>query len=139
MPPFHLAFPVTDLEATRRFYADLIGCQIGRQAPGQWIDFDFFGHQITAHLRASHQGVLSVSVVDRDEVPVPHFGAILPIADWRALAARLEADPDIRWGLKPKTRFAGEVGEQSTLFLYDPSGNALEFKAFGEAASIFAT
>jgi extradiol dioxygenase family protein len=137
MRPFHHAFPVADLEATRLFYRDVLGCRIGRESPGHWIDFDLFGHQMSAHLRADMKPA-AVGAVDGDAVPIPHFGVVLDMSAWRALAARLEADKDTRWVLQPKIRFAGEPGEQATLFVLDPSGNALEFKGFANDAALFA-
>ena len=134
-PRFHLAFPVEDLAATRRFYVDLLGCGLGR-ASEHWLDFDFFGHQITAHVVPT-DGDSGANDVDGDAVPIPHFGAILEWDDWHALADRLRAaGTDFLIG--PRTRFAGEVGEQATLFVRDPSGNALEFKTFRDDARVFA-
>jgi len=138
MRPFHLAFPVTDIEATRHFYGTLLGCRIGRESPGQWMDFDLFGHQMSAHLRAARPTDTATGAVDGDVVPVPHFGVILEMDDFMALAKRLEASPETRWGLKQKLRFEGLSGEQRTMFVFDPSGNALEFKAFADDAAIFA-
>ncbi|MET0314014.1 MAG: VOC family protein [Hansschlegelia sp.] len=138
MRPFHLAFPVSDLDATRRFYRDVMGCRIGREKEGAWIDFDLFGHQLSAHLRPDARPAAACGGVDGDQVPIPHFGVVLTMDDWRALAARLEADPATDWRLKPKIRFEGEPGEQATMFVMDPSGNALEFKAFADDAAIFA-
>ncbi len=134
-PRFHLAFPVDDLAAARAFYGEVLGCPEGRSS-ATWVDFDFHGHQIVAHLAPGNSGMIS-NPVDGDAVPVRHFGLILPLAAWRALAARLEglrADFLIR----PHVRFAGQPGEQHTLFVRDPSGNALEFKAFADEARIFA-
>ena len=136
--PFHLAFPVHDLEAARGFYGGVLGCPEGREDPGHWIDFDLYGHQIVAHQRDAPAGE-SKTHVDTIDVPVPHFGVVLPIDDWRALAGRLEARGDIDWIEKPLTRFAGQPGEQATLFIRDPSGNALEFKGFASMESLFAT
>jgi len=138
MRPFHLAFPVTDLEATRHFYGTVLGCRIGRESPGKWIDFDLFGHQMSAHLRSEMPRDTATGSVDGDAVPIPHFGVILGTDDFVALARRLEADPATRWGLKPKLRFEGQAGEQRTMFVFDPSGNALEFKAFTDDLAIFA-
>ncbi|SMC96444.1 VOC family protein [Rhizobium sp. RU36D] len=138
MRPFHLAFAVTDLEATRRFYGDVLGCRIGRESPGKWLDFDLFGHQMSAHLRPDMPVDRASGTVDGEVVPIPHFGVILNVDDFVSLASRLQADPATRWGLKPKLRFEGEAGEQRTMFVYDPSGNALEFKAFADEAGIFA-
>ncbi len=136
MTPFHLAFPVRDLDETRRFYRDVLGCAIGRSSE-TWVDFDLFGHQMSAHLRpdaADH----SAGTVDGVSVPIPHFGVVLRIDDWRKLADRLEARDDIDWLERPMTRFAGEPGEQATLFIRDPSGNALEFKGFASLDQVFA-
>jgi extradiol dioxygenase family protein len=135
--PFHLAFPVRDLEAARRFYADVLGCRLGRTSE-RWIDFDFFGHQITAHLVSAGDGETPDNTVDGDQVPVRHFGVILTRSDWDALAARLRS-VGTDFLIEPRIRFRGEPGEQATLFLRDPSGNALEFKAFADDAGIFAT
>ena len=134
-PRFHLAFPVDDLAKTRRFYVDLLGCGLGR-ASDRWLDFDFFGHQITAHVVPS-EGDSGANDVDGDAVPIPHFGAILEWDDWHALADRLRA-AGTPFLIGPRTRFAGEVGEQATLFVRDPSGNALEFKTFRDDARVFA-
>ncbi len=135
LPPFHLAFPVHDIAAARAFYGELLGCAEGRSAD-DWVDFDFFGHQIVAHLApkvASH-----TNPVDGDDVPVPHFGVVLPMADWRAMADRLTA-ADIDFVIAPTVRFAGEPGEQATMFFRDPSGNALEVKAMADPAKLFAS
>jgi extradiol dioxygenase family protein len=135
-PRFHLAFPVHDLGAARAFYGGVLGCPEGRSAP-DWVDFDLHGHQIVAHLSPGELRPAAVNDVDGEEVPVRHFGLILEPADWRALADRLrEAGADFI--IEPQVRFAGEAGEQSTLFVRDPSGNALEFKAFADDAQIFA-
>ncbi|HWF00337.1 MAG TPA: VOC family protein [Caulobacteraceae bacterium] len=133
---FHLAFPVHDLEAARGFYGGVLGCPEGRSAK-DWIDFDLMGHQIVAHLAPSETGSGSTSSVDGEAVPVRHFGVILSPAEWEAMAARLKAS-DARFIIEPQTRFKGEAGEQSTLFVLDPSGNALEFKAFADDAQVFA-
>ena len=133
---FHLAFPVHDLEQARRFYGGLLACPEGRSSP-QWIDFDFYGHQIVAHLAPDECGHRSTSEVDGEDVPVRHFGAILPMAEWDQLAARLKA-AGTRFVIEPQVRFKGQVGEQATMFFLDPSGNALEFKAFGDLAQVFA-
>jgi hypothetical protein len=135
-PRFHLAFPVRDLEATRRFYVDLLGCPTGRTSD-RWLDFDFFGHQITAHLVAG-AGDDGANEVDGDAVPVPHFGAILDWEDWQGLAQRLR-ERGVGFVIEPRVRFAGRVGEQATMFLRDPSGNALEFKSFRDEGRVFAT
>lgn len=136
MPPFHLAFPVADLEATRRFYLDLLGCGLGREAE-KWIDFDFFGHQISAHLRPDEVARARTNEVDGDQVPVRHFGAILAWDAWHALAERLQA-AGTEFIIEPHVRFKGQVGEQATMFFTDPSGNALEFKAFKDPSRVFA-
>ncbi|MGF0536920.1 VOC family protein [Agrobacterium sp. ES01] len=138
MRPFHLAFPITDIEATRHFYGTVLGCRIGRESPGKWIDFDLFGHQMSAHLRAEMPKDTASGTVDGDVVPIPHFGVILKMEDFLSLARRLNEDPSTRWGMKPKLRFEGMAGEQRTMFLYDPSGNALEFKAYADEGEIFA-
>lgn len=134
-PRFHLAFPTHDLAEARAFYGGVLGCPEGRSAP-DWVDFDFHGHQIVAHL-APLEAAGPTSLVDGERVPVRHFGLILEPDAWRALAARL-SDAGVQFLIEPQTRFAGQAGEQSTLFLTDPSGNALEFKAFGEESAIFA-
>jgi len=135
--PFHLAFPVTDLAAARHFYAEVLGCGIGR-TDERWIDFDFFGHQITAHLVPPTATSTLSSPVDGDAVPVRHFGLILARADWDALAARLQS-VGAEFLIEPRIRFRGEPGEQATMFVRDPSGNALEFKSFPTDSGIFAT
>jgi len=135
-PPFHLAFPVDDLGAARRFYGDLLGCAEGRSAD-TWVDFDFYGHQLVAHLAPEHARQQHENAVDGDAVPVPHFGVILEVSDWQALADRL-VRAGTRFIVEPHVRFQGEVGEQSTLFFLDPSGNALEFKAFADPGRVFA-
>jgi uncharacterized protein len=134
---FHLAFPVHDLAAARAFYGGLLGCAEGRSSP-EWVDFDFHGHQIVAHL-APHEcaTAAATSPVDGDDVPVRHFGAILSMADWQALADKLKA-ASTRFIIEPHVRFAGQAGEQATMFFVDPSGNALEFKAFGDIGQLFA-
>ncbi len=134
-PRFHLAFPVHDLEAARWFYGGVLGCPEGRSAD-HWVDFDLFGHQIVAHLTPERSRHV-VNPVDGDEVPVPHFGLLLTPDDWNALADRLRA-ADVEFVIEPHTRFAGEIGQQSTMFVLDPSGNALEFKAFGNDDQVFA-
>ncbi len=134
-PRFHLAFPVDDLAAARRFYGDILGCAEGRSAD-HWVDFDLFGHQIVAHLveRAAER---AINPVDGDDVPVPHFGLLLHPDDWHLLAERLRT-AGVEFVIEPHTRFAGEPGEQSTMFVLDPCGNALEFKAFVDDSMIFA-
>ena len=138
--PFHLAFPVDDLETARAFYGGVLGCPQGREDPGHWIDYDLYGHQIVAHLDTAHaRPIATENAVDGDAVPVPHFGVVLDVPRFEALAARLEAAPDTRWVIRPRVRFAGQTGEQHTMFLLDPAGNALEFKAFADDAQLFAT
>ena len=137
MPPFHLAFPVDDLAAARGFYEEVLGCRVGRTDVA-WIDFDFFGHQITAHLKPDETGAARTNDVDGDRVPVRHFGAILDWADWEALGARLKT-AGIAFLIEPHVRFKGEIGEQGTMFVKDPAGNALEFKSFRDRARIFAS
>jgi extradiol dioxygenase family protein len=135
-PLFHLAFPVHDLGAARRFYGDLLGCPEGRSSE-DWVDFDFYGHQVVAHLAPEEAGHRATNAVDGDAVPVRHFGAILSVADWQALAGKL-VQAGVRFIVEPHVRFKGEIGEQSTMFFLDPSGNALEFKAFADPSRIFA-
>jgi extradiol dioxygenase family protein len=134
-PRFHLAFPVRDLAEARAFYGGLLGCPEGRSSD-DWIDFDFHGHQIVAH-RAPPQAGAATSTVDGEDVPVRHFGVILEMEAWRVLADRL-AKAGTRFLIEPQIRFAGQAGEQATLFFFDPSGNALEFKAFADDAQVFA-
>ncbi len=136
IPRFHLAFPVHDLDAARAFYGGLLGCPEGRSSD-EWIDFDFHGHQIVAHLAAPHPADGETNPVDGHDVPVRHFGLILSLAAWEALAARLRA-AGAAFIIEPGVRFAGQPGEQATLFVRDPSGNALEFKAFADDAMVFA-
>jgi hypothetical protein len=135
--PFHLAFPVHDLAAARGFYGGVLGCAEGRSSD-HWVDFDLFGHQIVAHLDPSATAVKVSNPVDGKSVPVPHFGVVLTMADWQALADRLTA-AGTHFGIAPHVRFEGEAGEQATMFFADPSGNALEFKAFADDAMIFAS
>ena len=135
--PFHLAFPVHDLAAARAFYAGTLGCKEGRSSD-HWIDFDLYGHQIVAHLDPAARPVVVENAVDGHAVPVPHFGVVLTMADWRTLADRLAA-AGTRFGIQPYVRFEGQPGEQATMFFRDPSGNALEFKAFADDAMLFAT
>jgi len=136
IPPFHLAFPVLDLVKTRAFYADLLECSVGRESDA-WIDFNFYGHQITAHLKPEELAQAKTNAVDGKNVPVRHFGAILDWDAWHQLAARLEKAGS-EFIIDPYIRFKGEVGEQATMFISDPSGNGLEFKAFKDTAQIFA-
>ena len=135
--PFHLAFSVHDLAAARAFYAGVLGCREGRSS-ARWIDFDLAGHQIVAHLDDSARPHEAINAVDGHDVPVPHFGVVLTMDAWKALAARVEA-AGVAFGIAPHVRFAGEPGEQATMFFRDPSGNALEFKAFASDDMIFAT
>jgi hypothetical protein len=135
--PFHIAFPVHDIAAARAFYGDLLGCPEGRSSE-RWVDFDLYGHQIVAHLDPAARAAPATNPVDGHDVPVPHFGVVLGWEDWHALADRLQA-AGVRFGIAPHIRFKGEPGEQATMFFTDPSGNALEFKAFQDDAQIFAT
>ena len=135
--PFHLAFPVRDLDEARAFYAGVLGCPEGRSSD-RWIDFDFFGHQIVAHLAPEKGGDAAVNHVDGHGVPVPHFGVVLTLDDFRALADRLKR-AGVTFEIEPYTRFAGKPGEQATMFFRDPSGNAIEMKAFASLAGLFAT
>ena len=134
--PFHLAIPVHDLAAARGFYGGLFGCAEGRSSD-EWVDFDFFGHQVVAHLDPSQRKHVHHNEVDGKEVPVPHFGVVMEWDAWHSLAERLRGQ-GTRFEIEPGIRFAGQVGEQATMFLYDPSGNALEFKAFKDPARLFA-
>ncbi len=136
MTPFHLAFPVRDLEETRAFYADRLGCEIGRSSES-WVDFSLFGHQLSAHVRPNQTPSNGDGVVDGTAVPIPHFGVVLQMDDWQALADRLTGDATIDWIHKPMVRFKGQKGEQATMFLRDPSGNALEFKGFASLEQVF--
>jgi len=136
LQPFHLAFPVHDLAAARAFYGGLLGCPEGRSS-NQWIDFDLCGHQIVAHLDPAAKPAGHSNPVDGHDVPVPHFGVVLEWDDWQALSERLQA-AGIRFGIAPHIRFKGQVGEQATMFFLDPSGNALEFKAFRDPGQLFA-
>ena len=133
---FHLAFPVRDIAEARNFYGGLLGCPEGRSSPA-WVDFDFYGHQLVAHLAPDECRPAPTGEVDGDAVPVRHFGAILAMDAWHALAAKLRA-AGTRFIIEPHLRFQGEVGEQATMFFLDPSGNALEFKAFADMRQVFA-
>lgn len=133
--PFHLAFPVRDLEEARSFYGGLLGCAEGRSSD-EWIDFDFYGHQIVAHT-GGESGDRTSNPVDGHDVPVPHFGVVLTMEDWQALADRLVA-AGTQFAIEPTIRFKGQPGEQATMFFRDPSGNALEMKAFADDAMLFA-
>jgi uncharacterized protein len=135
-PPFHLAFPVDDLAKARAFYGGLLGCPEGRSSE-DWVDFNFYGHQIVAHLAPGEVGHRSTSAVDGDNVPVRHFGAVLSMTDWQALADRLTG-AGTKFVIEPHIRFQGQVGEQATMFFLDPCGNALEFKAFRDISRLFA-
>ena len=138
LEPFHLAVPVHDLAAARDFYGAVLGCPEGRSSP-EWVDFDFFGHQLVAHLdpaRKPHRPAL-FNPVDGHDVPVPHFGVVLAWDRWQELAGRLKAQGQ-QFQIEPGIRFQGQVGEQATMFFYDPSGNALEFKAFRDISRLFA-
>ena len=137
LQPFHLAVPVNDLAEARRFYGGLLGCAEGRSSP-DWVDFDFFGHQLVAHRdHAGGAGKPIHNPVDGKDVPVPHFGVVLEWDHWHRLAERLQA-AGVKFGIEPGIRFRGQVGEQATMFFQDPSGNALEFKAFRDIGQLFA-
>ena len=136
LTPFHVAFPVDDLEKARHFYHVILGCAQGRSSD-TWIDFNLFGHQIVAHYKP-HKTELHHNTVDGHDVPVPHFGVVLTMQDWQELAERLKAEK-IQFVIEPHIRFKGEIGEQATMFFLDPAGNALEFKAFADMEQIFAT
>lgn len=136
MNPFHLAFPVADLQTTRKFYTEVLGCETGRSSD-KWIDFNFFGHQVVAHLKPEEAGSDHTNEVDGDQVPVKHFGVILEMDEWEQLAEKLKTY-QVNFIIEPHIRFKGEVGEQATMFFLDPSGNALEFKAFKDKSQIFA-
>lgn len=137
MTPFHLAFPVRDLDETRQFYAGVLGCEIGRSSE-TWVDFSLYGHQMSAHLRPGTGAAVADGKVGGMAVPIPHFGVVLLMDDWQSLADRLEASSGVDWLERPQIRFAGEPGEQATLFIRDPSGNALEFKGFRSMEAVFA-
>lgn len=134
--PFHLAFPIRDIEETRAFYGELLGCDIGRSTD-KWIDFDFFGHQLSAHIKPEELAMATTNSVDGKNVPVRHFGAILPWTEWHTLADKLK-DNEVEFVIEPYIRFKGEIGEQATMFFLDPCGNALEFKSFQDPSQIFA-
>jgi uncharacterized protein len=136
LPPFHLAFPVDDLAAARAFYGGLLGCAEGRSAD-EWVDFDLYGHQIVAHLAPEAVRARATNPVDGEDVPVPHFGVVLTMGEWKALAQRLES-AGVDFVIPPTVRFAGQPGEQATMFFRDPAGNALEFKAMADPAKLFA-
>jgi uncharacterized protein len=134
--PFHLAFPVTSLARARAFYGGLLGCPEGRSSDA-WVDFDLYGHQIVAHLAPDEAGHRATGQVDGDDVPVRHFGVVLSLDEWQALADRLRA-AGTKFIIEPHVRFQGQVGEQATMFFLDPCGNALEFKAFADPSQLFA-
>jgi extradiol dioxygenase family protein len=136
LSPFHLAFPVHDLALAREFYGETLGCPEGRSSE-EWVDFNFYGHQIVAHLAPGETGVAPRNAVDGHGVPVRHFGIVLPMAEWESLAARLRTK-GIQFLIEPYIRFRGQPGEQATMFFLDPSGNALEIKAFGDITRLFA-
>ncbi|HEY6515626.1 MAG TPA: VOC family protein [Steroidobacteraceae bacterium] len=136
LSPFHVAFPVHDLALARAFYGGTLGCPEGRSSE-EWIDFNFYGHQIVAHLAPQEAGQVRRNTVDNHGVPVRHFGIVLPLADWQALADRLRAR-GLRFLIEPYVRFKGQPGEQATMFFLDPSGNALEIKAFADITQLFA-
>ena len=137
LTPFHIAFPVDDLDRARDFYGQTLGCPEGRSS-SEWIDFDLFGHQIVAHLKPrSEKSAEHHNAVDGHAVPIPHFGVVLTMDKWEALANRLKQAGQI-FEIEPYIRFKGEVGEQATMFFYDPAGNALEFKAFADMSQVFA-
>lgn len=137
LPPFHLAFPVDDLAAARSFYGGLLGCREGRSSE-RWVDFDLHGHQIVAHLAPDAVSARAGNPVDGEHVPVPHFGLVLAMPEWKALAERLEG-AGVEFVIPPTIRFEGQAGEQATMFLLDPAGNALEFKAMADPDNLFAT
>ncbi len=134
--PFHLAFPVKNISSTKKFYRDVLGCKIGREDK-KWVDFNFFGHQLSAHLRPDELKNTKKNAVDGKNVPVRHFGAILDWEDWHTLSAKLKKI-NTEFVIEPYIRFKGEVGEQATMFFLDPSGNALEFKSFKDPSQVFA-
>ena len=137
LTPFHIAFPVDDLDAARSFYGGTLGCPEGRSAAGEWIDFDLFGHQIVAHKVEGERQRAATNPVDGHDVPVPHFGVVLDLPRWKTLAERLKAQ-GVRFVIEPHVRFEGAAGEQATMFFLDPAGNALEFKAFADFGQLFA-
>ena len=136
LPPFHLAFPVHDLAEARAFWGGVMGCAEGRSSEA-WIDFDFYGHQIVAHCTGQRADDAGRNPVDGHGVPVPHFGLVLPMDDWHALAERLRR-AGVTFEIEPYVRFKGQVGEQATMFFRDPSGNAVEIKAFADIGQMFA-
>ncbi len=136
LSPFHVAFPVHDLALARAFYGETLGCTEGRSS-GEWVDFNFYGHQIVAHLAPAETSLAQRNPVDGHRVPVRHFGIVLPMVEWKSLVERLRAK-GVEFLIEPHTRFAGQPGEQATMFLLDPSGNAIEIKAFAEITRLFA-
>jgi extradiol dioxygenase family protein len=136
MSPFHLAFPVHDLAQARKFYGGILGCPEGRSSD-EWVDFNFYGHQIVAHLAPAEAGTAQRNAVDGHGVPVRHFGIVLPMAEWQQAAQRLR-EHGVQFVIEPYIRFKGEPGEQATMFFLDPSGNALEMKAFADISMLFA-
>jgi extradiol dioxygenase family protein len=136
LQPFHLAIPVDDLAAARRFYGGVLGCPEGRSSD-EWIDFDLFGHQLVVHLAPMPERPPHTNEVDGHDVPVPHFGVVLQWDHWHAFAALLKSK-GVKFGIEPHVRFPGQPGEQATLFFKDPAGNALEFKAFQDLRQLFA-
>lgn len=134
--PFHLAIPVSNLETCRAFYRDILGCEEGRSS-NQWIDFNFFGHQLVIHYKPTSSKKLHTNAVDGKAVPVPHFGVVLPWDEFESFSNKLKTQ-NIDFIIEPYIRFEGEVGEQATMFFYDPSGNAIEFKAFKDTNQLFA-
>lgn len=136
LPPFHLAFPVDDLASARSFYGELLGCAEGRSAK-EWVDFELYGHQIVAHVAPDVLKRRSTNSVDGEKVPVPHFGLVLQMDEWKSLAKRL-SEAGVEFLIPPTIRFEGQPGEQATMFFLDPSGNALEFKAMANPANLFA-
>ena len=136
LSPFHLAIPVKEITTTRTFYRDIIGCEEGRSSD-HWVDFNFYGHQLVIHISENCNADQSTNAVDGHDVPVPHFGIVLPYGEWEALAKRIQ-DANIPFIIEPYIRFEGEAGEQATMFFQDPSGNYLEFKAFKDLGQLFA-
>ena len=135
LSPFHLAFPVNNIAETKKFFVDIIGCSIGRQSEN-WIDFDFFGHQISAHLNPKINNITPTNIVDNDNIPVRHFGLVVPWKEWHKLVGRFKAKKN-QFQIKPHIRFKRSVGEQATLFILNPSGNAIEFKSFKDEEMLF--
>jgi len=135
LQPFHVAFPVRDLKSTKEFYTTILGCSVGRTSD-HWIDFNLFGHQVVAHLSPKEAGIVDTGYVDEKKVPVRHFGVILEWAQWHEFADKLKAK-NVQFIIEPYIRFKGQVGEQATMFLLDPSDNALEFKSFKDQSFIF--